>query len=168
MGISLYLPDLMNGKVWTYNVEFYLTGDLKGYIQGEVHNLEINYKAEFLFRVRDDENEKPNTMVSFSCTPRKEEKAKVDMIFACLEKQLIEWSNACNLSEAVGKEIPDEICYADIKYDSEDKIFFLNLDGSSGYPLNQWKIKEAIDYYCTDEAKLERDIATREAWGFYD
>lgn len=168
MGISLYLPDLMNGKVWTYNVEFYLTGDLKGYIQGEVHNLEINYKAEFLFRVRDDENGKPNTMVSFSCPPTKEEKAKADMMFDCLEKQLTEWSNACNLREAVGKEIPDEICYADIKYDSEDKIFFLNLDGSSGYPLNQWKIKEAIDYYCTDEAKLERDIATREAWGFYD
>ena len=62
--------------------------------------------------------------------------------------------------------IEDIAIYYDIKQD-EARLYFY-IDGSSGYALDEWTIPDAIAYHDTPEAAVERDIAVREAWGYYD
>lgn len=171
MNINLILNDLAN-KSWTHNVEYYTSGDLRGYIQGIVEifdkESETAYTAEFLFRVHDPENGNSLTMVSFSGTPEKEIKNKVDETWKLLSEQLTEVSLKADLKGLLTADIPQNYSahYYDIK---QDEIrFYFYIDGSNGYALDKWTIPDAIAYHHTPEAELERDIADREAWGYYD
>ena len=168
MPIQIRLNDLREGYDWIYGAEFYMDGYLGGYIQGEVEIYVENqpYSAEFLFRVRDDENGAGNKMVHFSNPPTDEQKSRVDEVFTQLENKLADLSIVCGLADIIGAEIPDDICTLEITEDEGD--YYLRVDGDTSYNLDRWEISEAIDYHCSDEAAMERDIATRRAWGFYD
>ena len=172
MHINLILPDLSNGD-WTHgDVVFYINGDLKGYIQGTVEvfdkESETTYTAEFLFRVHDPENGNALRMVSFSETPKEIIKNRVDETWKLLSEQLTEFSLKANLKGLLTADIPQNYSahYYDIKQD--ETRFYFYIDGSSGYALDKWTIPDAIAYHDTPEAEEERDIAVREAWGYYD
>lgn len=172
MRINLILPDLSNGD-WTHSdVIYYTKGDLKGYIEGTVEvfdkESETAYTAEFLFRVYDPDNGNALTMVSFSETPKREIKNRVDETWKLLSEQLTEFSLKADLKGLLIADIPHNYSahYYDIKQD-ETKFYFY-IDGSNGYDLDKWTIPDAIAYHDTPEAEQERDIATREAWGYYD
>lgn len=172
MNINLILNDLAN-KSWTHSAVYYTSGDLKGYIQGIVEvfdkESETAYTAEFLFRVHDPENGNPLTMVSFSEVPKAAIKDIVHATWEFLNEQLIRCSLTGNLKELLTADIPHNYSthYFDIKQD-ETGEFYLYIDGATGYPLDKWTIPDAIAYHHTPEAELERDIADREAWGYYD
>lgn len=172
MRINLSLPDLSNGS-WTHSdVVYYTRGDLKGYIQGIVEVFdtisETAYTAEFLFRVYDPENGNSLTMVSFSETPKEKIKDRVAETWELLNEQLIRFSLAANLKGVLTADIPFNYSshYYDIKLDETG--FYFYIDGSNGYALDKWTIPDAIAYHDTPEAEEERDIAVREAWGYYD
>lgn len=172
MRINLILPDLSNGD-WTHSdVVYYTDGYLKGYIQGTVEvfdkESETAYTAEFLFRVHDTENGNSLTMVGFSAMPKEEVRNRVDETWKLLTEQLTEFALRADLKGLLTADIPQNYsthCY-DIR---QDEIgFYFYIDGSSGYPLDKWTIPVAIAYHDTPEAELERDMAYREAWGYYD
>lgn len=172
MHINLILPDLSNGD-WTHgDVVFYTNGDLKGYIEGTVEvfdkESETAYTAEFLFRVHDPENGNSLTMVSFSETPKEIIKNRVDETWKLLSEQLTEFSLKADLKGLLTADIPQNysVHYYDIKQDETG--FYFYIDGSNGYALDKWTIPDAIAYHDTPEAEEERDIAVREAWGYYD
>ena len=172
MAIELRLADLRKGWDWIYGAEYYTGGDLAGYIQGEVEIYveEQPYSAEFLFRVCDDENGKPNTLLSFSNPPTEKQKSRVDEIFSQLENKLTDLSNKCKLADIIGLEIPDDISLLEI---TEDEAYHpaeydLRINSDTSYNLDRWEISEAINEYCTEEAAMERDISMRRAWGYYD
>lgn len=172
MQIKIILPDLINGD-WTHtDVEYYTSGDLKGYIQGtiEVYDKvsDSAYTSEFLFRVYDPENGNSLTMVSFSETPKEKIKDRVAETWELLNEQLIRFSLAANLKGVLTADIPQNYSahYYEIRQD--ETRFYFYIDGSSGYALDEWTIPDAIAYHDTPEAEEERDIAVREAWGYYD
>lgn len=171
MNINLILNDLAN-KSWTHSAVYYTSGYLKGYIQGTVEvfdeESETAYTAEFLFRVHDPECGNSLTMVSFSGTPKKEIKNKVDETWKLLSEQLTEVSLKANLKGLLTADIPHlySLHRFDIKQDETGFYFYIG--GASGYSLDKWTIPDAIAYHHTPEAELERDIADREAWGYYD
>lgn len=170
MNINLILNDLAN-KSWTHNVEYYTSGYLKGYIQGiiEVFDTESKtaYTAEFLFRVYDPKNGNALRMVNFSETPKPEVKNRVDETWKLLSEQLTEVSLKADLKGLLTADIPQNYSahYYNIK---KDETFYFYIDGSNGYALDKWTIPDAIAYHDTPEAEEERDIAVREAWGYYD
>ena len=51
---------------------------------------------------------------------------------------------------------------------TERGITYLVINYSTHYPLNQWSIAEAIEYYLSPEGKNEREISFMKAYGFYD
>lgn len=171
MGIRIILSYLSN-KDWTYGVEFYTSGDLKGYIQGivDVFDAESNtaYTAEFLFRVHDTENGNSLTMVSFSETPSKIIEKRVAETWELLNKQLIRCSLAADLKSLLTADIPHNYSTHSYSIKQDDDGFYFYIDESYGYFLDKWKILDAIAYHDTPEAELERDIAERKAWGYYD
>ena len=166
MRINLVLPDLSNGG-WTHGDVYYTSGYLKGYVQGIVEvfdeESETAYTAEFLFRVHDPECGNSLTMVSFSGTPKKEIKNKVDKTWKLLSEQLMEVSLKANLKGLLTADIP-HLC----SLHRDETGFYFYIGGASGYSLDKWTIPDAIAYHHTPEAELERDIADREAWGYYD
>ena len=171
MGIRIILPDLSN-KDWAHGVEFYTSGDLKGYIQGivDVFDAESNtvYTAEFLFRVHDTENGNSLTMVSFSETPDKVIENRVAETWELLNEQLIRCSLAADLKSLLIADIPHNYSTHSYSIKQDDDGFWFYIDESHGYFLDKWKIPDAIAYHDTPEAEEERDIAVREAWGYYD
>lgn len=170
MSIELRLAGLKKGGgAWTNNVEFYTTGDLAGYIEGEITvfcggDIPM-YSAEFLFRVYDPDNGKPNTMVRFTENPTAEQKPEVDKAFETLTAQLVWYTNTADLQSAIGLEIPDDK-YLHIAADDEKPECILWINGGDGYTLgaDNWKIAEALKHYDTPEAIAERYDSWYRTW----
>lgn len=54
----------------------------------------------------------------------------------------------------------------EIKTEKRTKWLYINY--SDGFKLPEWDVQEAIDYYLSEKGTMEREIAKRRAWGFYD
>ena len=54
------------------------------------------------------------------------------------------------------------------EYTDEKGKKWLSINGDTDYPLDQWSKEDAIDDYLSPESEIERDIETRQAFGFYD
>lgn len=169
MTIELSLADLKKGYTWTYNVEYYTTGYLAGYIQGKIDIFcgeDITpYDAEFLFRVYDPDNGNSNTMVHFSETPTEKQKPAVDEYFTLLTEQLVWYSNMADLKSAIGLENPEH--WYKITADEEKPECTFWIDGGDGYTLDNeagWTIAEALKYHDTDEALAERLESEYRTW----
>ena len=173
MYIKLSLDSLRDGAATTYGVEYYTTGYLAGYAQGQISIFcgeDITpYDAEFLFRVYDSDNGNSNTIVHFSHPPKEEQKPIVDECFMLLEDQLTQCSNMADLKSAIGLENPDH--YYAITIEDEDGeensrcVFWI--DGGDGYTLDNeagWTIAEALKYHDTDEAQAERLESEYRTW----
>ena len=170
MSIELRLEGLKKGGgAWTTNVEFYTTGDLAGYINGEITVFcgadTPMYGAEFLYRVYDPANGNADEMVSFSETPTADQKPEVDEAFKLLKKQLEWYSNTAELQAAIGLEIPSDK-YLSIAADMENSECVLWFNGGDGYTLGagNWKIADAIEHYDTPEAEAERYDSWYRTW----
>ena len=59
-----------------------------------------------------------------------------------------------------------EIYSLEIK--KEKKTPWLWINYSEGYNLNKWTVKEAVDYWLSEEARIDRYISNCRAWGYYD
>lgn len=149
MRIKIILPDLINGD-WTHSdVEYYTSGDLKGYIQGtiEVYDKVSNsaYASEFLFRVYDPENGNSLTMVSFSETPKEKIKDRVAETWELLNEQLIRFSLAANLKGVLTADISHNYPAHDYEIrQGETGDLYFYVDYISGYDLSQWTIPDAM------------------------
>ena len=170
MSIELNLAGLKKGGgAWTTNVEFFTTGDLAGYVTGEITVFcgadTPMYGAEFLFRVHDPANGKSNTMVSFSETPTADQKPEVDEAMEFLTTQLVWYSNTAELQSAIGLEIPTDK-YLSIAADDEKPECILWINGGDGYTLGagNWKIADALEHYDTPEAIAERYDSWYRTW----
>ena len=52
--------------------------------------------------------------------------------------------------------------------DSTELGLFYVINGDEVYPLDSWTPEEAEEHYLSPESAEERDIAFRQAYGFYD
>lgn len=65
------------------------------------------------------------------------------------------------------EELPEGIYYTGTHKDEDGREWF-TINGDQSYPLDEWTPAEAIADYISPEGIMEREIATRRAWGFYD
>jgi hypothetical protein len=159
MTIEIY----MNGQITLSSIEYHTTGEMQGYILAVYYSDEVG-EVDLCFRVSNPADGTAENIITWTSKGIAEENRKA------IEMHLANLAEKCGLKEAIGTEIPDEelIFYTTISADSTTHEYNFGINGSTWYDLRQWKIAEAMDEYCTEEAIIERDIFERTAWGFYD
>lgn len=157
MNINIYV----NGLESLSSIEFYTTGEMQGYILAAYWSDEVG-EVDICFRVYNPDDGEAENIITWTSKGIAEEKRKA------IEFHLAHIAEKCGLKKAIGLKNPNDelISFTEININDHEYSFGINRD--TWYDLDRWKIAEAMDEYCTEEAILERDIATRAAWGYYD
>lgn len=157
MTINIYV----NGLESLSSIEFYTTGEMQGYIQAVYWSEEVG-EVDICFRVYAPNDGNTENIITWTSAGINENNRKA------IEMHLTNIAEKCGLKAIIGMKNPNDelISFTEININDHEYAFGINRD--TWYDLDRWKIAEAMDEYCTEEAILERDIATRAAWGYYD